>query len=90
MGDPTLVTLLKMQHPLQVSCIVNPVVKMQPHTAKKYINWLRVKKTKPFLKGNQYKTNLCHVKRATCINPLSPNGVQHQYSPNTIPALLRD
>ena len=24
------------------------------------------------------------------INPLSPNGVQHQYSPNTIHTLLRD
>ena len=24
------------------------------------------------------------------INPLSPNGVQHQYSPDTIHTLLRD
>ena len=24
------------------------------------------------------------------VNPLSPNGVQHQYSPNTIHTLLRD
>ena len=24
------------------------------------------------------------------LNPLSPNGVQHQYSPNTIHTLLRD
>ena len=30
--------------------------------SKEYINWLRVKKTKPFWKGNQYKTNLSHVK----------------------------
>ena len=66
--DPTLVTLLKMQpYDRLAACIVNPVVKMQPHTAKKYINWPRVKKTKPFLKGNQYKTNLCHVNGTTCI-----------------------
>ena len=43
--DPTLVTLLKMQpYDRLAACIVNPVVKMQPHTAKKYINWPRVKK----------------------------------------------
>ena len=28
--------------------------------------------------------------RVKRVNPFSPNGVQHQYSPNTIHTLLRD